>query len=450
MKLMMKKITILLFTFFVFHNYAQECVERVESGNFVSTAFLTNGEKYSWGNNEYGELGNGSTTAQEDPALTVMSDEWQDVSHGRMHTLALKNDGTIWGWGNNELAQLGDDTFENRTSPVQVGSDADWVAVSAGRFHSIGLKSDGTIWGWGSNQALELENTSVDYHTTPIQLSDDTDWDKIFAGSFRTFFIKTNGTLWVRGRNVNGGLGIGNASTAQSITQVGTDNNWKKVSLLFNSHTLAIKTDNTLWKWGEDMPGSSNTTNTNTPEQVGEDQWKDVVAGYSYSSGVKMDGTLWYWGGNYVCAEGPPPGLTLGSETPVQVGEENDWENISGAMYDAYVTKENNTLYYLDPYSCELITELQTSLFMNCQGLDNTTFDTNEITFYPNPVKDVLQWTKNENFSAFEVRNISGKVVKSGKIEASQINISELRSGVYFIFIENNEGRFIKHKILKE
>lgn len=72
------------------------------AGGYDTTVLLTNGDYYSCGFNEYGQLGNGTTNIQSSPLPLVMSADWQEISQGSRHTLALKEDGTFWAWGYNE------------------------------------------------------------------------------------------------------------------------------------------------------------------------------------------------------------------------------------------------------------------------------------------------------------------------------------------------------------
>lgn len=441
----MKKITILLILMVFFSASAQECPERLISSENVVTAFLMDGSKYSWGNNEHGELGNNSTNPETEPVPTVMFNSWLDISHGRYHTLALHQDGTIWAWGNNDLGELGIGNTEDKLFPVQVGAESDWIAVSAGLLHSVALKSDGTLWGWGNNQALELENSTVEFYTAPIQISDDTDWEKIHAGYFTIFGIKTDGTLWVRGRSTNGGLGLGGNSTAQNFQQIGTDT-WIKVSATSFHHTVALKTDNTLWKWGHDYPGDPNSSISYEPTQVGSDQWKDVAAGYIRTTGIKFDGTLWQWGASYWSLNGE---LITGSLNPEQIGNENDWESLATTLLSSYAIKENKTLWNWD-FAVEAVPQITTTQIMACTELNVPDYNPDNIVFYPNPVQNDLHWISNIHFTAYEIYDVLGKKIQQDKISQNQIDTSKLSNGAYFLVLRNADTNVFRHKFLKK
>ncbi|MGH2331147.1 RCC1 domain-containing protein [Thermoanaerobacter mathranii] len=91
------------------------------------------------------------------------------ISGGYFHNLAVSSN-TIWAWGLNNYGQLGDGTTTNGYTPVQVKGLSDVVAVSAGQYHSLALKSDGTVWAWGYNGDGELGDGTTTNRYTPVQV----------------------------------------------------------------------------------------------------------------------------------------------------------------------------------------------------------------------------------------------------------------------------------------
>jgi uncharacterized repeat protein (TIGR01451 family) len=84
--------------------------------------------------------------------------------------LALKSDGTVWAWGDNDVGQLGDGTTTSRMTPTQVGGLAGVTAIAAGDLHSLAVKGDGTVWAWGSNEFGQLGDERIANRTTPVQV----------------------------------------------------------------------------------------------------------------------------------------------------------------------------------------------------------------------------------------------------------------------------------------
>ena len=137
--------------------------------------------------------------------------------------------------------------------PVQIPGEIRIVA--AGGSHTLTIKTDGTLWAWGDNLFGQLGlGEDIEYSNVPIQVGNDTDWKAVTAGGDHTLAIKTDGTLWAWGDNLLGKLGLGNQIDRLTPTQVGTDTDWKTVTA-GEHHTLAIKTGGNLWAWGANEIG---------------------------------------------------------------------------------------------------------------------------------------------------------------------------------------------------
>ena len=147
------------------------------------------------------------------------------IAAGSYHTLAIKSDGTLWAWGYNYSGQLGDGTTSNKTTPVQIGTGTNWSQIAAGGYHTLAIKSDGTLWAWGYNSYGQLGDGASgggNYKTTPVQIGTGTNWSQIAAGGYHTLAIKSDGTLWAWG-NYYGQLGDATAwkETPQYIMNMG-------------------------------------------------------------------------------------------------------------------------------------------------------------------------------------------------------------------------------------
>jgi alpha-tubulin suppressor-like RCC1 family protein len=205
------------------------------SGNH-RVALKSDGTVYAWGSNSYGQLGNNSTSSSLHPVqvLGVGGSGYliniTAISAGGEHSMALKNDGTVYSWGRNNYNQLGDNTTTTRTSPVQVlgvggsGYLTNITAVSAGSQHSMALKNDGTVYAWGRNNSGQLGNNTTTNRGTATQVfgvSGDgflTDILKISIGDSYSMVLKNDGTVYAWGNNSYSQLG--NNSTTQSNTPI--------------------------------------------------------------------------------------------------------------------------------------------------------------------------------------------------------------------------------------
>jgi alpha-tubulin suppressor-like RCC1 family protein len=169
--------------------------------HFAYTEAIKNdGSLWAWGG--------GPTTTPTSPER-IGTDTWRSIARGMDHTIAIRTDGTLWAWGVNEGGQLGNGGVSNMFfSAAQIGADADWQSVTAGWSHSLAIKNDGRLYAWGRNLHGRLgDGTTIDRYT-PQQIGADT-WRIVVAGSRHTVAIRSDGSLWTWGMNEEGQLGDG-------------------------------------------------------------------------------------------------------------------------------------------------------------------------------------------------------------------------------------------------
>ncbi|MGB9825198.1 MAG: invasin domain 3-containing protein, partial [Desulfofundulus sp.] len=167
----------------------------VINGNYShSLEVKSDGTVWAWGNNNFGQLGDGTTINHATPVQVKNLTGVVAVAAGYYHSLALKSDGTVWAWGSNHYGQLGDGTTTDRYTPVQVQNLTDVVAVAANDFYSLALKSDGTVWAWGDNSYGRLGDGTTTNRTVPVQVKNLTSVVAIAAGSWHPLALKSDGT----------------------------------------------------------------------------------------------------------------------------------------------------------------------------------------------------------------------------------------------------------------
>lgn len=302
---------------------------------------------YSWGVNEYGQLGSGDTVAYNVEQLQVQNDaDWQSVSAGHIHNLAVKTDGTLWAWGNNASGQLGIGPINESLVPAQVGKSSGWVTVKSGTLYSLALKSDGSLWAWGGNSSGQLGLGSQNNTNIPVKVGVDTDWASISAGSYTSLAVKKDGTLWAWGANWYGQLGDGTIVEKAAPIQIGSNSDWS-VAFTAWAHSMAIKKDGTLWAWGinnRGQLGDGTTEDKHTPVKIGEDNdWLSVSLDHYTSFAIKTDGTLWGWGMNHWNQLGD--GTQEERHFPMQIGEDTNWVSISTGESSIVAVKTDGTLW---------------------------------------------------------------------------------------------------------
>jgi len=262
---------------------------------------------------------------------------------------------TLLTFGRNNTGQLGDNTTIDRSTPVTTFTGgANWKQVSGNPgksgTHTAAIKTDGTLWTWGNNNNGQIgDNTTTNRNTPVTTFAGGTNWKQVACGETHTAAIKTDGTLWTWGNNNRGQ--IGDNTTANKTTPVTTfagGTNWKQVAC-GGDNMAAIKTDGTLWTCGRNLNGQlgDNTAiDRSTPVTTfaGGTNWKQVACGYQHIAAIKTDGTLWVWGLN---ANGQLGINTITNRsTPVTTfAGGTNWKQVACGGYHTSAIKTDGTLW---------------------------------------------------------------------------------------------------------
>ena len=268
------------------------------SANLSSGSLKTDGTLWMWGENYRGSFGNNLNSSYTSSPVQIAG-VWKTAAFGQA-TYGIKSDNSLWTWGSGFLGATGQNDTVHRSSPVLIPG-SDWVSINARYVMPIARKSDGTLWVWGYNVYGQL-GISASYiaccaASSPVQVPG-TQWIRVVNGLYSTHAIKSDSTLWSWGQNTSGQLGINSTSPVSSPVQVpGTQ--WTSVSNSSQT-TAGLKSDGTLWLWGRNNFGqlgnsSSNYVNVSSPIQVPGTQWTSIEVGYGVFA-TKTDGTLWAWG----------------------------------------------------------------------------------------------------------------------------------------------------------
>jgi alpha-tubulin suppressor-like RCC1 family protein len=342
---MKKKITLLVIVLLSVTAHSQ-CWKSVSAGYQSTLAVKTDGTLWAWGDNDFGQLGTGNFVAKNAPVQVGTASDWKEVSCGENHVIALKTNGTLWAWGDNIFGQLGEGGILPMSNiPVQVGLDSDWQTISAGSYHNLALKTNGALWAWGWNFAGQVGDGTTTDVLFPTQIALGSTFKAISTGAYFSHAIKTNGTLWAWGDSSFGQLGDGTTNFFITPTQIGTANDWKSVDG-GDSFTLAIKTNGTLWSWGANFEGNlgdGTLIDHYAPLQVGTyTNWKSISAKFYHVSGVKNNGTLWAWGFNLYGQLGDSTNAQ--KVVPTQIGTSNNWKEASAGVYHSMAIDEDGAI----------------------------------------------------------------------------------------------------------
>ena len=336
----------------------------ISTSNFHVLGIKNDGSLWAWGVNTSGQLGNNSLISDSIPQKIGTDNDWISISANYNNSFAIKANGTLWAWGGNSNGQLGNRTNLNSLKPVQIGTDT-WLTVEGNSRFTLGIKSDSTLWAWGDNSIGEFGDSTYVSSLIPKKIGIDK-WRKIEVGDFFSIGIKNDGTLWSWGNCYYGVLGSGIRTDRIKPAQIGKDI-WKEISSNSN-FTLAIKNDGTLWAWGSNDYGQLGNGSIESPNipfylkgvdipvKVGLDSnWIKVSAGDRHSLAIKSDSTLWAWGTNYNGEYGvmTPKHIVGGlygstyyghERTPYKVGTEK-WKSVSAGNGFTIGLKKDNRFY---------------------------------------------------------------------------------------------------------
>ena len=296
----------------------------------AGSSVVVSGSAWAWGMNNYGQLGNGTTTttgcgcistpvAVSLPSGTTVT----AIAGGQFHSLALTSSGQVLAWGSNNRGQLGNGTttYSSIPVPVSLPSGTTATAIAGGGYHSLALTSTGQVLAWGNNVQGELGNgTTTDSSTpVPVSLPSGTTVTAI-AGGFE-YSLALTSTLHVLAWGLNANGELGNGTTTNSSTPVAVSQPWGTyVTAIAGGlfHSLALTSTGQVLDWGyngEGELGNGTTTNSSTPVPVSLPSGTTVTAiagGQDHSLALTSSGQVLAWGYN---AEGE-----LGNGTTTTTG----------------------------------------------------------------------------------------------------------------------------------
>ena len=329
----------------------------VAAGTYHTIVVMKDGTVRAWGNNQSGELGDGTTATQTSPVnvseanpafnhmvsavcgaygssfllrqdgylWTMGRYRWNNVQKtGTLQimdgvkavfqnisqdTLVLKRDGTLLGWNYYGQSSGSTTRLANYNEPTQILTGVYDVFLFSNQAYAV--KSDGTLWAWGDNSSGQLGDGTETARTTPVQIVLDENWEpepsepvevpvvRVAAGYDHSLAVRTDGTLWSWGSNSRGQLGNGTTSSAATSKpqQVAGLTNVAAVAA-GQYHSAALQQGGVLWTWGDNSSGqlgTNTTVNSSVPVRIMDGVVK-VDAGPLYTMALKADGTLWIWG----------------------------------------------------------------------------------------------------------------------------------------------------------
>ena len=338
--------------------------KEIEVGGFHILALDNDNNLWAWGDNEYGQLGDGTTTNKTSPTKIETGITFVQLSAGHAHSAGIDNEGKLWTWGYNTNGQLGDGTKTQRTKPTKIMGDKTFKKVIAsdystlaidmndeiwywgnyyggvnssvyipqkldfkieyslisGNSHYLFLDKQNKLWSWGANHAGQIGDGTTITRTNPVQIKPETKFTQVSAGHRFSLAIDEEGNLWSWGYNDDGQLGNGTKSYKKVPEQIKQGTKFTQVSA-GNNHSLAVDYEGNLWSWGYNrygQLGDGTTTEKLNPIKIMEDVKFKKIYTTTYSSlAIDINGNIWSWGSNGNGELGD--GTTTNRLTPVQI-----------------------------------------------------------------------------------------------------------------------------------
>ncbi|KUG09036.1 hypothetical protein ASU33_19625 [Solirubrum puertoriconensis] len=337
----------------------------VAAGGTYTAVIRADSTLWSWGNLTYDPGWESPPDRKTGPAPQGHTVRWQSVAVGEHHALAVRRDGTLWAWGSNARGQVCLGGTARVSSPVQIKSASTWRQVAGGYSHSLAIRTDGTLWGWGYNRAVQTRDVKAANQArsaagsktaslpAPMPLGPPgASWRSVAAGERYTLALRSDGTLWAWGQIEDRSVETwADPQQAASIPwrgpiQIGTSTSWQSIAVGYD-YALALQQDGTLWAWGNNEHGQlgrGDQSYAPNPVQISPGvRWQCLAAGRSHTLAVRRDGTLWAWGHNDEGQLGD--GTTSTRLSPVQIGTDSAWRSVAAGRFHSVAVKRDGTVW---------------------------------------------------------------------------------------------------------
>lgn len=431
--------------------------QKISGGYSQSFAICSDSVLRAWGDNSAGQLGDGTYIHKYTPtSVNGLTKDINAIEAGGAHTLALKNDGTVWSWGVNNSGELGDGTTVNRNIPGQVIGLTEITAISAGNGYSLALKKDSTVWMWGYCYATG----TVTVNTTPAKIDELNEVIAIYAGPFHALALKSDGTVWAWGNNNMFQLGDGTYNPSK--TPVKSNISGVKAIAAGSEFSLALKEDGTVWGWGHNLKGELGNgalgpvlIPTQATLLTGIIA---IAAGSNHTLALKGDGTVWASGENYCGQLGN--GSNQSSKTHMQVTGLTDIEEISAGSWHSLALKKDGTLYTWGynhfgqigdgTTESKYVPFYLSSLCMTASNEELTVLQENTITIFPNPASDRININSSLANYNLKLFNVKGELIlcKQDLNFNEVIDISSYLKGIYLLQFQSDTDVINKKVII--
>lgn len=220
------------------------------------------------------------------------------VKSGKEFFAVLKSNGTVWTWGKNNYGQLGIGSYNNTTVPQQVPNLNNIKQLEAGSLHAMALTQSGLVYSWGYNEEGGLGNGTTANSTVPVQMLNTGSVESIGIGEKVSYVIRTDGSLYTCGLNYSGEQCDDTQVRKTTLHKVPINERVKMASGEYGT-CMAITESGKMYTWGANGYGKlgiGGTENNSTPQMVIDGGVIDADIGYFSTAAVTESGQLYFWG----------------------------------------------------------------------------------------------------------------------------------------------------------
>jgi alpha-tubulin suppressor-like RCC1 family protein len=295
---------------------------------------VQSGAVWCWGRNDFGQLGDGTTTNRSAPVRVQGLSRVTQIAAGGYHSCALRDTGRVFCWGYNFRPALGDGTRINRSTPVRVLNLTSVTAIAAGGYHSCALRDTGRIFCWGWNEYGQLgDGTTTLFRTTPARIEGAVSSRaiQVGAGWHHTCLLRETGRVACTGENIYGNLGDGTTTNRRNPVLVRGVSAVTQISAN-GDYSCALRSNGRAFCWGRNNAGQlgdGSITDRHLPVRVRNLQGAiQVEAGWAgHSCALRSTGRIFCWGNNFYGQLGD--GTRVNTRAPVRVAQLRDMVQVA-------------------------------------------------------------------------------------------------------------------------
>lgn len=339
--------------------------QAVAAGDRFSLALSSEGNLYSWGDNALGQLGDGTNNSRNLPGPVSTQDfgglTFSAIAAGTDFAVAIRVDGTLFSWGYNNQGQLGVGSTTDKSSPTQVNTALTFSQVAAGGNFAVALTADGKAYAWGYNLHGQLGDNTTTRRTSPVEVQTALTFSHISAGLSHVLAISSDGRLYAWGQGTYGQLGFASGWVAGKLTPAPV------ATTLVGSRTfsavaagsifsVALDSQGNAFSWGQNQFGQlgigvfgdgTSATNKTVPVAVNTAKtFSAVVAGRWHTVAFDMAGELYAWGINANAQIGD--GTTTNRHSPTASSKANSGSSKFTHLSAGPGVQANHTLALTD------------------------------------------------------------------------------------------------------